>query len=34
LLDGCLTLHGQAEEYWTGNYRVAEELNPLGLWAL
>jgi hypothetical protein len=34
LLDGCLTLHGQAEEYWNGNYRLVEELNPLGRWAL
>jgi hypothetical protein len=34
LLDGCLTLRGQSEEYWSGNYRLAEELNPLGLWAL
>jgi len=33
-LDGCLTLRGQHEEYWNGNYRLAEELNPLGLWAL
>jgi hypothetical protein len=34
VLDGCLTLRGQSAEYWSGDFRLAEELNPLGLWAL
>jgi hypothetical protein len=34
LLDGVLTLHGQPDAYWAGDYREAMELNPLGLWPL
>jgi hypothetical protein len=34
LLDGCLTLYGQPAAYWQGSTHLAEELNPLGLWAL
>ena len=34
LLDGALTLFGQAGEYWAGNFKLAEEWNPVGRWAL
>jgi hypothetical protein len=34
LLDGVLTLLGQSDAYWNGQYEQARELNPLGLWPL
>ncbi len=34
LLDGGLTLQGQSDAYWDGQYEQAREFNPLGLWPL
>jgi hypothetical protein len=34
LLDGGLTLQGQPDAYWAGQYDWAVELNPLGRWPL
>jgi hypothetical protein len=34
LLDATLTLLGQSEAYWSGDWLAAREANPLGLWLL
>jgi hypothetical protein len=34
LLDGGLTLQGQPDAYWAGDFHQARELNPLGRWPL
>jgi hypothetical protein len=32
--DGCLTLLGQPEAYWTGGFAVVREGNPVAAWFL
>ena len=32
--DGCLTLWGQPEAYWSGGFRAINEGNPLAAWLL
>jgi hypothetical protein len=34
LLDATLTLHGQPEVYWLGDFLAAREANPVGRWLL
>jgi hypothetical protein len=34
LLDAALTLHGQSEPYWSGDFSQPLELNPVGAWLL
>lgn len=34
LLDAGLTLHGQPDPYWSGDYSHPLELNPVGAWLL
>ncbi len=34
VLDATLTLCGQGEAYWSGDFLAAREANPVGLWLL